>query len=155
LRCLVVAREVATALLYPALLTHLHLWPEFEIRLPHAWRAVAGLKFPRAIYRLDGLYGFGGEDEARRVLLATRGLGLVQQEKRARAAVQCGYYDGAVRLLRDETARLHRDDLAGWTYLSAVKRERLGALLGLERSPLGPSALLATERLLESCRDGE
>lgn len=155
LRCLVSAREIALNLLYPALLTHLHAWPEFEVRLPHAWRAVAGLKFPRAIYRLDLLYGFGGEDEARRVLLATRGLGLLQQEKRARAAFAHGYYDGAVRLLRDETARTHAPDLQNWAHLSAVKRERLSTLLGLERSPLGPSALQAAERLLEACRDGE
>lgn len=155
LLCLVVAREVALGKLYPALLTHLHAWPEFEIRLPHAWRAAAGLKFPRAVYFLDSLYGFGGEDEARRVLLATRGLGLVAQEKWARAAFGAGYFDGAVRLLRDETARTHRGDLERWAHLSAAKRERLSTLLGVERAPLGPSALLAADRLLAACRDGQ
>lgn len=149
---LVGAREVALEQLYPALLTHLHAWPEFEVRLPHAWRAAAGLRFPRSIYLLDRLYGFGGEDEARRALLATRGLGLLEEEKRARAAFQAGYYDGAVRLLRDEAARTHAADLAGWTFLSAAKRERLSTLLGLEHSPLGPSALEVAGQLLEAVR---
>ena len=63
-------REIALNLLYPALLTHLHLWPEFEVRLPHAWRAAAGLRFPKAIYRLEQLYAFGGQEEARRALVA-------------------------------------------------------------------------------------
>lgn len=152
---LVTARDVALTFVYPALLTYLHAWPEFEVRLPHAWRAVAGLRFPRSIYHLDSLYGFGGEDEARRTLLATRGLGLVAQEKRARAAFQCGYFDGTVRLLRDETARTHRADLTHWAHLSPTKRERLSTLLGLERSPLGPSALVAAEKLVEATRDGE
>ncbi len=155
LLALVGAREVALGQLYPALLTYLHAWPEFEIRLPHAWRAAAGLRFPRSVYLLDRLYGFGGEDEARRVLLATRGLGLLEQEKRARAAFQAGYYDGAVRLLRDEAAHTHAADLAGWTHLSAAKRERLSTLLGLERSPLGPSALEAAGQLLEAVRGGK
>ncbi|AFZ68911.1 hypothetical protein [Deinococcus peraridilitoris] len=154
LQCLVIAREVALTFLYPALLTWLHAWPEFEIRLPHAWRAVAGLKFPRAVYHLESLYGFAGEDEARRVLLASRGLGLVEQERRARAAFQAGYFDGAVRLLRDEAARTHRADLVGWNHLSTSRRERLASLLGLERSPLGPTALQATGKLLEACREG-
>lgn len=148
------AREVAVSLLYPALLTHIHGWPEFEIRLPHAWRASAGLRFPKAVYRLDGLYGFGGEDEARRVLLATRGLGLVEQEKRARAAFQSGYYDGAVRYLRDETARTHRADLERWTYLSSARRDKLGTLLGVTRSPLGPAALALAGELLVDAREG-
>ncbi|WP_019588320.1 hypothetical protein [Deinococcus apachensis] len=148
------AREVAVSLLYPALLTHIHGWPEFEIRLPHAWRAAAGLRFPKAVYRLDNLYGFGGEDEARRVLLATRGLGLVEQEKRARAAFQSGYYDGAVRYLRDETARTHRADLERWTYLSSARRDKLGTLLGVTRSPLGPAALALAGELLTEAREG-
>lgn len=155
LLCLVGAREVALSFLYPALLTHLGAWPEFEIRLPHAWRASAGLRFPRAVYRLDLLYGFGGEDEARKVLLATRGLGLVEQERRARAALGAGYFDGAVRLLRDEAARTHRADLTNWNHLSTARRERLSTLLGLERSPLGPTALQEAQKLLEHCRDGE
>ena len=155
LLCLTGARQVGLDRLYPALLTHLHAWPEFEVRLPHAWRAAAGLRFPRSIYLLDRLYGFGGEEEARRALMATRGLGLLEQEKRARAAFQAGYYDGAVRLLRDEAARTHAADLAGWTHLSAAKRERLSALLGLERSPLGPSALEVAEQLLEAVRGGK
>jgi len=154
LQCLVTARSIALNFLYPALLTHVHAWPEFEVRLPHAWRARAGLKFPRAVYLLDSLYGFGGEDEARRVLLATRGLGLLLQEKKARAAFQEGYFDGTVRLLRDETARTHQPDLTNWAHLSAVRRERLATLLGLERSPVGPSALVMAEKLLEACRDG-
>ncbi|WP_034384673.1 hypothetical protein [Deinococcus sp. YIM 77859] len=148
------ARAVAVELLYPALLTHIHSWPEFEIRLPHAWRAAAGLRFPKAVYRLDGLYGFGGEAEARRVLLATRGLGLVEQEKRARAAFQAGYYDGAVRYLRDEAARTHRPDLERWTYLSSARREKLGTLLGVTLSPLGPAALALAGELLQDAREG-
>ncbi|BDP42260.1 hypothetical protein DAETH_22290 [Deinococcus aetherius] len=148
------ARDVALTLLYPALLTHTHAWPEFEIRLPHAWRAAAGLRFPKAVYRLENLYGFGGEDEARRVLLATRGLGLVEQEKRARAAFQVGYYDGAVRYLRDETARTHRADLERWTYISSARRDKLGILLGVTRSPLGPAALAIAGELLADAREG-
>ncbi|MBZ9714226.1 hypothetical protein [Deinococcus multiflagellatus] len=149
------ARQLALNLLYPALLTHLHLWPEFEIRLPHAWRASAGLRFPKAVYRLESLYCFGGEDEARRVLLATRGLGLLDQERRARAAFQAGYYDGAVRYLRDETARTHRDDLRRWLNLTPARREKLGTLLGVTRAPLGPAALKVTQELLEAVREGE
>ncbi|WP_233218860.1 hypothetical protein [Deinococcus arcticus] len=149
------ARSLALNLLYPALLTRLHLWPEFEIRLPHAWRASAGLRFPKAVYRLEALYCFGGEDEARRVLLATRGLGLLEQERRARAAFQAGYYDGAVRYLRDETARTHREDLRRWLNLTPARREKLGTLLGVTRAPLGPAALRVTQELLEAVQEGE
>ncbi|MDB5045997.1 MAG: hypothetical protein JWQ08_2047 [Deinococcus sp.] len=148
------ARDVALNLLYPALLTHSHTWPEFEIRLPHAWRATAGLRFPKAVYALDSLYGFGGEPEARRVLLATRGLGLLEQEKRARAAFNSGYYDGAVRLLRDETARTHRSDLERWGFISSVRRDKLATLIGVERSPLGPAALQIAGALLDHAREG-
>lgn len=148
------ARAIATQLLYPALLSHLEDWPEFEIRLPHSWRAKAGLRFPKAIYRLDGLYGFGGEGEARQMLVATRGLGLVEQEKRARFAVQSGYYDGAVRFLRDEAARVSRTDLERWSYLSSARRDKLSVLLGVTRSPLGPAALDQTRELLEHVREG-
>ncbi|MBB5233460.1 hypothetical protein [Deinococcus budaensis] len=148
------ARAVALDLLYPALLTHTHGWPEFEIRLPHAWRAAAGLRFPKAVYRLENLYGFGGEEEARRVLLATRGLGMVEQEKRARAAFQAGYYDGAVRYLRDEAARTHRADLDRWSYLSSPRRDKLGTLLGVTRSPLGPAALAIAGDLMADAREG-
>ncbi|MFC4453244.1 hypothetical protein [Deinococcus sonorensis] len=151
---LVRAREVALGLLYPALLTHLPAWPELEVRLPYAWRATAGLRFPRSVYGLERLYAFGGEEEARRVLLATRGLGLVDQEKRARAAFQSGYYDGAVRLLRDEAARVHPDDLARWTSLSGARRERLSTLIGLTRSPLGPTALEIAREMLLDVREG-
>lgn len=149
------ARDIALRLLYPALLTHLHAWPEFEIRLPHAWRAVAGLRFPKAVYRLENLYGFGGEAEARRVLLATRGLGLLEQERLARSAFQAGYYDGAVRYLRDESARLHRRDLERWSFLSSARRDKLGTLLGVTRSPLGPAALDLVHTLLEDVREGQ
>lgn len=149
------ARDIALGALYPALLTHLHQWPEFEIRLPHAWRAAAGLRYPKAVYHLEHLYAFGGQEEARRVLLATRGLGLLDQEKRARAAYQCGYYDGAVRLLRDETARLHRPDLTRWPHLSSARREKLGVLLGAGRAPLGPAALEIAGDLLKAVQEGE
>ncbi|UBV43039.1 hypothetical protein LAJ19_02100 [Deinococcus taeanensis] len=149
------AREIALTLLYPALLTWLHLWPEFEIRLPHAWRSAAGLRFPKAVYRLEALYAFGGEDEARRVLLATRGLGLVEQERRARAAFQAGYYDGAVRFLRDEAARTHREDLRRWMNLTPARREKLGTLMGVTRAPLGPAALRLAQELLEAVQEGE
>nr|WP_043816574.1 hypothetical protein [Deinococcus maricopensis] len=154
IQCLILARSVALEDLYPALLTHIHAWPEFEIRLPHAWRAASGLRFPKAVYHLDGLYGFGGEDEARKVLLATRGLGLVAQEKRARAAFQAGYYDGSVRYLRDEAARTHGGDVSNWGHLSAAKRDKLSTLLGLTRSPLGPTALHLAGQLLEDAREG-
>ena len=148
------ARDIVVKLLYPALLTHIERWPEYEIRLPHAWRASAGLRFPKAIYHLDQLYGFGGEAEAKRMLVATRGLGLVEQEKRARAAVQAGYYDGAVRFLRDETARVARTDLERWAHLSSARRDKLGILLGVTRSPLGPGALDLVRELLDEVREG-
>jgi len=151
---LVTAREVALEELYPALLSRLHLWPEFEIRLPHAWRAAAGLPFPRSVYHLERLYAFGGEEEARRCLLATRGLGLLEQEKRARAAHAAGYFDGAVRLLRDEAARTHAHDLPRWENLSDARREKLSTLIGVSRSPLGPTALGVARELLEAVRAG-
>ncbi|MDV6373542.1 hypothetical protein [Deinococcus arenicola] len=149
------ARDIALNLLYPALLTHLHAWPEFEVRLPHAWRASAGLRFPKAIYHLEQFYAFGGQEEARRALLATRGLGLLAQERRARTAYMAGYYDGALRYLRDETAHVHRADLARWASLSSARREKLGTLLGVTRAPLGPAALNLAGELLEAVRDGE
>ncbi len=151
---LVEARGIAISLLYPALLTHLHSWPETELRLPYMWRAIAGLRYPKAIYALEELYGFGDEDEARRVLLATRGLGLLEQERRARLAFQAGYYDGVVRFLRDETGKCHDRDLQQWTALTAPRREKLSHLLGVTRSPLGPAALNSTEKLLEAIREG-
>ena len=154
LLALVTAREVAVGQLYPALLSLLRLWPESEVRLPHAWRAVAGLRFPRSVYSLERLYAFGGLEEARRCLLATRGLGLVEQERRARAAFAAGYYDGAVRLLRDEAAAQHRTDLGRWPLLSPVRQGKLAHLIGLERSPLGPTALSTVQEMLEDVREG-
>jgi len=154
LTALVTAREVAMTQLYPALLSRLNRWPESEVRLPHVWRAVAGLRFPRSVYSLERLYAFGGHDEARRCLLATRGLGLVEEERRARAAFNVGYYDGAVRLLRDETARTHRTDLDRWAQLSSARQAKLSTLIGLERSPLGPTALEIALEMLEHVREG-
>ncbi|WP_424952162.1 hypothetical protein [Deinococcus sp.] len=154
LLALVTAREVALGQLYPALLSLLHLWPESEVRLPHAWRVAAGLRFPRSVYGLERLYSFGGPEEARRCLLATRGLGLVEQERRARAAYTAGYYDGAVRLLRDEAATLHRADLGRWNLLSPARQAKLSQLIGLERSPIGPTALEIAQELLEDVREG-
>ena len=153
LLALVTARDVALKQLYPALLSWLHAWPEFELRLPHAWRAAAGLRFPKSVYGLERLYAFGGEDEARRCLLATRGLGMVEQERHARQAHQAGYYDGAVRLLRDEAASLHRADLERWTVISAARRDKVSTLIGIERSPLGPTALKIAQELLEDVRE--
>jgi hypothetical protein len=154
LLALVTAREVALGLLYPALLSLLRLWPESEVRLPHSWRVVAGLRFPRSVYSLERLYAFGGLEEARRCLLATRGLGLVEQERRARAAFTVGYYDGAVRLLRDEAASRHRSDLERWPLLSSARQSKLAQLIGLERSPIGPAALDIAQELLEDVREG-
>lgn len=154
LLALVTAREVALGLLYPALLSRLHLWPESEVRLPHFWRVVAGLRFPRSVYSLERLYAFGGLEEARRCLLATRGLGLVEPERRARAAFTVGYYDGAVRLLRDEAASRHRADLERWPLLSPARQSKLSQLIGLERSPIGPTALDIADALLEDVREG-
>lgn len=153
LLALVTAREVALSQLYPALLSVLHLWPESEVRLPHVWRAVAGLRFPKSVYGLERLYAFGGPEEARKCLLATRGLGMVEQERRARAAFTAGYYDGAVRLLRDEAATLHRADLHRWTLVSAARQSKLSQLIGLERSPIGPVALDIAQELLEDVRE--
>ena len=153
---LIEARRVASTLLYPALLSYLHHWPasESDLRLPHHWRAQAGLAFPKAVYHLDALYGFGGESEARRVLLATRGLNLTEPEKRARIALQAGYYDGAVRFVRDEAARRWLSELERWTSLSGARQEKLGVLLGAGLSPLGPVALQVASELLEDVRLG-
>lgn len=149
------ARRWATEQLYPALLTHAGLWPEFELRLPHAWRAAAGLKFPKSVYLLEQLYGFGGRDEARAALLATRGLKMMTQEKQARAAAEAGYYDGTVRFLRDETYLHHREDIARWPHLSGMRQNKLSVLLGITRSPLGPAALKVAEELIGAVREGE
>ncbi|AWN22926.1 hypothetical protein DKM44_06535 [Deinococcus irradiatisoli] len=148
------ARRAAVECLYPALLTHLQLWPASGVRLPHFWRAQAGLPFPKAVGRLDQLYAFGAEAEARRVLLATRGLNLVEQEKRARLAVQAGYYDGAVRFLRDEAAQRWRADLERWPYLSGARQDKLGTLLGAGSSPLGPVAAALVRDLIADVRAG-
>ncbi len=149
------ARRIAVTCLYPALLSHLKLWPAAGLRAPHFWRAQAGLHFPRAVDRLDRLYAFDGEREARRMLLATRGLGLVEQEKRARLAVQAGYYDGAVRFLRDEAAQRWHADLERWSYLSGARREKLGTLLGAQSSPLGPVAAELAHELIAEVRAGK
>ncbi|WP_293914170.1 hypothetical protein [Deinococcus sp.] len=149
-------RQLATELLYPALLTHLHLWPgqPGDLRLPHLWRAQLGLRCPKAVYRLDALQGFGGEAQARQVLLASRGLNLTEQEKRARLAVQHGYYDGAVLQLRSEAARIWRADIERWTYLTSARRDKLGTLLGASVSPLGPVAVELARELVEDVRVG-
>lgn len=148
------ARSIALTCLYPALLSHLALWPTSGVRVPHFWRAQAGLRFPRGIDRFEQLYAFGGEREARRVLLATRGLNLVEPEKRARLALQAGYYDGAVRFLRDEAAQRWRAELENWTYLSGPRREKLSLLLGVGSSPLGPVAAEQIEQLIADVRVG-
>ena len=150
------ARRVAVELLYPALLTHLHLWPgqQSDLRLPHLWRSQAGLRAPKAVYRLDALQGFGGDSQARQMLLASRGLNLTEQEKRARLAVQHGYYDGAVLQLRLEAARIWRADLERWTYLTPARRDKLGIMLGASVSPLGPVAVELARELVEDVRVG-
>ena len=107
------------------------------------------------MYLLEQLYGFGGREEARAVLLATRGLKMLPQEKLARAAFEAGYYDGAVRYLRDEAYGLHRTDIARWSHLSGMRQSKLGTLLGMTRSPLGPAALKVIEELLVTVREGE
>ncbi len=151
-------RRLAVECLYPALLSWRHLWaaggPDGGVRLPHVWRAQVGLAFPRAVNRLDQLYGFGGEREARRVLLATRGLNLVQAEKRARLAAQVGYFDGAVRFVRDAAAQLWRGDLERWAYLSSARQDKLVTLLGAQTSPLGPVAAELGRELIEDVRVG-
>lgn len=152
---LITARDIAVTQLYPALLTYLHLWPLHEIRLPYSWRATVGLYYPKAIYQLEHLYGFGNQAEARHVLLATRGLDMVEEERRARNAHQAGYFDGAVRYLRDVTAQKHYNDLKRWTHISSGRREKLSVLLGITRSPLGPAALEAVQELIKNVREGE
>ncbi|WP_420596769.1 hypothetical protein [Deinococcus sp.] len=148
------ARTIAAECLYPALLTYLPAWPSADIRLPHLWRAQAGMRYPLAVYHLDALYGFGGETEARRALLATRGLNLVDAEKHARAAVQAGYYDGAVQYLRHAAARRTRADVERWTYLGSARQDKLATLLGAGVSPLGPVAISLCRTLIEDVRVG-
>lgn len=155
LLALITARDIAVTQLYPALLTYLHLWPLHEIRLPYSWRATVGLYYPKAIYQLEHLYGFGNQAEARHVLLATRGLDMVEEERRARNAHQAGYFDGAVRYLRDVTAMKHQEDLKRWTHISSGRREKLSVLLGITRSPLGPAALETVQSLIKHVRIGE
>ena len=151
-------RRLAVTLLYPALLSWRQLWasggPDGGVRLPHVWRAQVGLAFPMAVNHLDQLYGFGGEREARRVLLATRGLNLVPTEKRARLAAQAGYYDGAVRFVRDAAAQVWRSDLERWPYLTSARQDKLGILLGAATSPLGPVAAELGRELIADVRAG-
>lgn len=144
------ARDVAMRFLWPMLTTEGADWYADPLWYPHAWR-LWSLGRPRAVTRLDTLYGFGGEEEARRVLSAARGMGLASAERRAREALRLGYADGAVRFLRDETARLYRVDLEHWSHLSSARREKLTVLLGLERCPLGGAALSLVAELAEEC----
>ncbi|MBB6099270.1 hypothetical protein HNR42_002708 [Deinobacterium chartae] len=148
IRGLLRARELATGLLYPALLSLSGSFLESDLRYPERLRAAALLRFPRAVYLLDPLYGFGGEAEARHILQATRGLGLGDAERRAREALEAGFFDGAVFFLRQESARGRDADLRDWNHLPHARRERLSLLWGLERCPLGPAALQLAETLL-------
>ncbi len=150
LQGLLLARRVALHGAYPALsaVATVRRWPHQGVRLTHHWRADFALIAPRALSLLERLYGFGGEHEARALLLALRGMGMLPVEREARLAVQAGYYDGAARLIRDETARHHAADLGRWLHLAPARRERLSILLGLERSSLGTSALEIASDLL-------
>lgn len=149
LQGLLLARRVALEYAYPALAAAQAGWPKAGVRLTHHWRTDFSLGAPRALSLLESLYGFGGEDEARRVLAALRGLGMLPQERLARLAVQRGYFDGATRFVRDEASGHHAADLGRWGQLSPSRRERLGVLLGLERSPLGAAALEVAAKLLD------
>jgi hypothetical protein len=79
---------------------------------------------------------------------------LARKERRARAAYAAGYYDGTVRLLRDEAAAVHRADLERWPLLSPARQSKLAQLISLERSPIGPTALSTLQELLEDVREG-
>ena len=50
--------------------------------------------------------------------------------------------------------RLHRADLERWSYLSSPRRDKLGTLLGVTRSPLGPAALTLAGEVLQDAREG-
>lgn len=143
------ARRIALDYAYPALMASLGRWPAAGVRAAHHWRTDLSLPAPRALSLLESLYGLGGENEAKAVLAALRGMGMLPQEREARLALQHGYADGVTRWLRDEVARHHAHDLNRWLYLAPARRERLSVLLGLERSPLGASALEVAGQLLE------
>ena len=145
---LVRARTLLRTHLFPALLSRKGVWFESKWGYPELLRDLALLEAPRAVYALDHLYGFSGEDEAKRLIPATRGLGLSGAEREAKRALEGAYFDGAVMFLRDETAKRRAEDLSNWTHLSDSRRERLSLLLGLERSPLGLVALAAAESVL-------
>jgi|GEM_PF-1470738 len=145
---LVRARTLLRTHLYPALLSRRGVWFGSQWGYPELLRDLALLEAPRAVYALDELYGFDGEAEARKLIPATRGLGLSGAEREAKRALEGAYFDGAVMFLRDETAKRRAEDLSGWTHLSPSRQERLSVLLGLERAPLGLVALATVERVL-------
>lgn len=157
---LVKSRQIAVNWLYPALLSfanvagvtsvagQVHMWPTFEWRLPHVWRMQLGLSFPKIIAGFERLYAFDHEAEAKRVLQASRGMGLLATEQQARLAIQAGYYDGAVRYLRDRSAQTHLSDIENWACLGDRRREKLSTLLGVTRAPLGAAALEVLDVLL-------
>jgi len=145
---LVRARTLLRTHLYPALLARRGVWFESQWGYPELLRDLALLEAPRAVYALDELYGFGGEEEAKKLIPATRGLGLSGAEREAKKALEGAYFDGAVMFLRDETAKRRAEDLSGWTHLTPSRQERLSLLLGLERAPLGLVALATVERVL-------
>ncbi len=146
---LVLARGLLRNHLYPALFSQYKIWFESRLHFPESLRQIGAISQPKAVYQLEGLYGFGGESEARRLVQATRGLGMTGVEKAANRALERGYYDGVVMFIRDQTAQARAEDIGNWRYLSHARQQRLSLLLGLERCPLGAVALDKIESALE------
>jgi hypothetical protein len=150
IEALLLARALLRNHLYPALFAQRRQWFESRLHFPETLRQIGAIVQPKAVYHLDTLYGFGGELEAKKLIQATRGLNLTGVEKAANRALERGYYDGVVMMIRDASAKARAEDIPMWRHLSHSKQARLSLLWGLERCPLGAVALdWLDKRLLE------
>jgi hypothetical protein len=145
---LVLARGLLRNHLYPALFSRHKIWFESRLHFPESLRQIGAISQPKAVYQLEGLYGFGGESLAKKLIQATRGLSMTGVEKAANRALERGYYDGVVMFLRDHAAQARAEDIGNWRHLSHARQQRLTLLLGLEHCPLGVVALERVEKAL-------
>lgn len=135
------ARDFAQRWCYPLILAQQQQSVHSVSRYPEYIQHLLSLSQPKAVHLLHTLYGFAGADQAKALLLASRGLGLGAAEKQAQLAFQHGYYHGVVYLLRTATAQHYAEHLVNWNHFGNYKREKLSALLGFEQCPLGEAML--------------